>query len=179
MAGIVAQNYGDALFELAQECGKTKEFKEVLTALGETLSSNEELQLFLKHPKIAKEEKKKVLKEILKQEDPYLVHFVMLLIDKSRFSHFSDIVKVFEQHYHVLHHIEVAYVQSARALSKDDLQDLRAMLEQHTGKTIEMRTSIHPELIAGVRIKIKDEVLDNSAAKRLEKMKERVINTTL
>lgn len=179
MAGLVAQNYGDALFELAQECGKTKEYKEVLTALEETLSSNEELKLFLKHPKIAKEEKKNVLKEILKQEDPYLIHFVLLLIDKSRFSHFSDIVKVFEQRYHVLHDIEVAYVQSARELSTDELQDLRVMLEKHTGKTIEMRTSVHPELIAGVRIKIKDEVLDNSAAKRLEKMKERVINTTL
>ena len=179
MAGLVAQNYAEALFELANECGKADHFKEALCALDETVNNNVELKQFLKHTKIEKKEKKTVLCQIMGQEDPYLLHFISLLIDKSRFAHFSEIVKVFIKKYNALHDIEVAYVQSARALSDEEKDALQKMLEKHTGKTIEMKTSIHKELIAGVRIKINDEVLDNSAAKRLEKMKESVINTTL
>ena len=175
MAGIVAQNYGEALFELAQESGREDRFKKELCELEELLASNVDLNLFLKHPKIGKE----VLIKIMNDADPYLKNFVQLLIDKSRFSHFNDIVKVFVKRYNELRHIEVAYVQSASQLSQEELNALRSMLEKHSGKSVEMKVSVHKELIAGLRIKIKDEVLDNSAARRLEKMKETVMKTTL
>ena len=95
MAGIVAQNYGEALFELAQESGREDRFKKELCELEELLASNVDLNLFLKHPKIGKEAKKEVLIKIMNDADPYLKNFVQLLIDKSRFSHFNEIVKVF------------------------------------------------------------------------------------
>ena len=179
MAGIVARTYGEALSELAQESGREDRFKKELWELEELLASNVDLNLFLKHPKIGKEAKKEVLIKIMNDADPYLKNFVQLLIDKSRFSHFNDIVKVFVKRYNELRHIEVAYVQSASQLSQEELNALRSMLEKHSGKSVEMKVSVHKELIAGLRIKIKDEVLDNSAARRLEKMKETVMKTTL
>ena len=46
MAGIVAQNYGEALFELAQESGREDRFKKELCELEELLASNVDLNLF-------------------------------------------------------------------------------------------------------------------------------------
>mgnify|MGYP002514669586 CR=1 FL=1 len=46
------------------------------------------------------------------------------------------------------------------------------MLEKRTNKKIELRCKVNEDLIAGIRIKINDDILDNSAAAHLSRMKE-------
>ena len=53
------------------------------------------------------------------------------------------------------------------------------MLEKRTNKKIELRCKVNEDLIAGIRIKINDDILDNSAAAHLSRMKEQVMKTTL
>lgn len=179
MAGLVATNYGDALFVLAKESEKLDVFYEQLGQMSEVLTSHQELASILKHPKLAKVNKKKLLLEIFKGMDTYLLNFTQLLIDKSRFAHFNDIVKVYIEKYNTENNIEVAYVQSAKQLSDTQIDDIKAMLEKHCKSNIVMNVSVNPSLLAGLRIKVKGKILDNTAATRLMKMKENVLKSTL
>lgn len=179
MAGLVATNYGDALFVLAKESDKLDIFRDELKEMSEVLSSHQELASILKHPKLDKVDKKKLLLDIFKGMDTYLLNFTQLLIDKSRFAHFNDIVKVYISKYNVENNIEIAYVQSAKELGAEQIKEIKTMLEKRCESKIEMKISINPSLLAGVRIKVKDDVLDNSAATRLMKMKESVLKSTL
>ncbi len=179
MAGVVATNYGEALFSLAMEENRLDAIKESLLLIDETIKANKELSLVLKHPKIEKEDKKEVLLKIFSDADSYVKNFMRLLVDKNRFGQFSEMVKVYVHLYNEHHQIEVAYVESATKLSDQQLADMQVMLEKKLSKKVEMKVSVNENLIAGVRVKIKDEILDNSAASRLERMKKEVVNTTL
>lgn len=178
MAGLVAKNYSEALFELAKEEKKLDSFKNDLLMMDEVLSSSEELKKVMKHPKISKQDKKEILEKIFTEVDVYVRNFAKLLIDKSRFSHFHEICKSFVALYNEFNNIEIAYIQSAKALDENQVERIQKMLEKKTGKTIEIKTSINEGLLAGIRIRIKDEILDNSAATRLERMKENVVKTS-
>lgn len=179
MASVVATNYGEALFSLAQEENRLDAVKKDLLLIQETLVDNQDLSLVLKHPKIEKEDKKELLLKIFLGVDPFVKNFIRLLVDKNRFSQFHEICKVYVSLYNEFHGIEVAYVESANALSDKQLNDMKAMLEKKLAKKVEMKVSINEDLIAGVRVKIKDEILDNSAASKLERMRKEVVKTTL
>lgn len=179
MAGIVAVNYSDALFALAQEENKMEAFKESLVTMDQTFMTMKELSNVMKHPKISKEDKKKLIDDIFGECDDYVRNFAKLLIDKSRFGNFHDICSSFVALYNDFHHIEVAYIQSAVALNEDQKIRLQQMLEKKTGKHVEMHLRVNEELLAGIKVKMKDEILDNSAATRLEKMKKQVAKASL
>ena len=53
------------------------------------------------------------------------------------------------------------------------------MLEQKMNQKVECRWSVDKALLAGLRIKINDQILDNSAANRLARLREEVVNTAL
>lgn len=178
MAGIVAKNYAEALFELAKEENKLDSFKEDLLMMDNVLSGSTELKQVMRHPKVNKQDKKEILDKIFSDVDEYVKNFAKLLIDKSRFGHFHDICKGFINLYNELNNIEVAYVQSATVLDEEQIAKMKTMLERKTGKAIEIKASVNEDLLAGVRIRIKDEILDNSAATRLERMKEKVVKTS-
>lgn len=179
MAGVVATSYSEALFTLALEENKLGVFCEDLKTIVEILNDNKELKAIMKHPKIGKNDKKEVLSKVFAGADPYVLNFMKLMVDKSRFSHFEETCKVFLKMYNEHEGIAVAYVQSAVALSEEEKEAIQKMLEKRTNKKIEMRCKVNEDLIAGLRIKIDDDILDNSAATQLAKMKNQVIKTTL
>ncbi len=69
----------------------------------------------------------------------------------------------------------VAEVRSATELGSDERSRLGAALGQITGRTVEVRVTVDPTLIAGFVATIGDTVVDASAAHRLALLKERLI----
>ena len=64
MAKLISKTYGGALFELAVEENKVDSFMEEIQALQQILAENKELQSLMNHPKIIKEEKLQVIRNI-------------------------------------------------------------------------------------------------------------------
>ncbi len=179
MASIVAKNYSEALFELAQEENKLELMKEELMQIDQVIKAHPELQKVLRHPSIEKKDKKEMLLNIFQEMDIHVSSFIRLLIDKNRFMNFSDIVREFENQYNEANNIQIAYVYSATTLDGDELTRLQAMLETKTKKTIQLVCKIEETLIAGVKVKINDDIYDNSIATKLNKMKEAVIKSAV
>ena len=103
-----------------------------------------------------------------------VMNFMKLLIDKGRFVSFFQIVKAFVKAYNEEYRIAVALVRSAQELDEKQCAALKALLEQKLSKTVELQVLVDPSLLAGIRVKVDDLVIDNSAAMRLNKMKESV-----
>ena len=64
MAKLVSKTYGDALFELALEENQLDSLFEEVKTVSDILSENQELTQLMSHPKIVKEEKIQIVKEI-------------------------------------------------------------------------------------------------------------------
>lgn len=175
MAGIAAAAYADAIFSLAQEEHKLDVFGEQLALVGAGLRENEAFARLLAHPKISKEQKKDMLEQVYASAlEPLVLNFLRLLVDKGRMGSFSAVCKAYHERYNEAMGIAVAYVKSAVALREEEKDRLRRMLEEKTGKRIELVLREDPSLIAGIRVKIGDQTLDNSVQMRMDRMKARV-----
>lgn len=173
MAGIAAKSYSDALFALAQEEQKLDTFKADVCMMDEQLKAYPDFMRVLTHPKIHKEEKKQTLASVFGSEvDHMVLNFAKLLIDKSRFQSFHDITREFVKQYNKVNNIEVAHVRTAKKLEDAEIKRLKSMLEEKLSKTVELHIQEDPDLLAGLRIKINDMVLDNTARSRMDNLKQ-------
>lgn len=172
MAGIAARSYSDALFELASEEKKLDLTREQLCFVDDQIQGNHEFLCFMTHPKIYKDEKKQTIHTVFgKQVDRMVLNFLKLLVDKGRFYDLHEITKEFMNHYRKEMNIVVAEVHSARELSDEECRRISDMLEKKLNQRVELHTRVDRELIAGVRIKVNDLVLDHTASNKIEHLK--------
>ena len=86
MAKLVSTTYGDALFELGLEQGNLDLLYEEAGGLQKTFSDNDELLKLLNHPKIIKEEKQKILKNVFSgRVSPDMEGFLHIIVEKDRY----------------------------------------------------------------------------------------------
>lgn len=168
----LALSYSDALYEIAVEENKSADYLKQLQLIQEQLEIHQAFFRILKHPKIAKEQKKQSVEDVFGKEiDHTVLNFLKLLIDKGRFQEIAEITKEFAKRYRNENNIVVAYVKSAQALSAEEQKRLCDMLEKKLSKQVELNLSIDKELLAGMRIKLNDLVLDYTALGHLEHLK--------
>ncbi|EKU71006.1 F0F1 ATP synthase subunit delta [Selenomonas sp. F0473] len=167
----LARKYARAIFELACEENKLKEFGEDIAQVQRLYTDCPELKSYLGNPNFRPEDKKSLLKEIFAGGiQPHVLNFLLLLVDKRRMHVFDAISAIFVQLSNEKLGIAVADVTAAEELDETQLAELRAKLEQVTGKQISLRRHRDPSLIGGVVVRIGDRRIDGSIKGRLEAM---------
>ena len=63
-------------------------------------------------------------------------------------------------------------MKSAASLSEEEVARLKATLEKKLNKKVDFVLSVDSDLIAGIRMKINDQIIDNSARGKLERLKD-------
>ncbi|KCY40396.1 ATP synthase F1, delta subunit, partial [Acinetobacter baumannii 1288284] len=66
-------------------------------------------------------------------------------------------------------------IESAFPLTAEQEQLLKSALEKRFNSTVTVSVEVKPELIAGVVIRAGDQVIDDSALNKLEKMRTRLL----
>lgn len=171
------QPYAQALFEVAQEAHKEKEFKEGLKELASIWQSEPDFVKALAHPKIKKQEKKDWLVALFKDKiDPVLLNTLLVFNEHGVVSMMDSIYDEYLSCFRKANNIEIVKVETAAQLDTKQIQSLKEMLETKLAKTIELDIKVCPELIAGLRVQASDLVLDNSVLSRLEAIQEKINN---
>ena len=177
MAKLVAGTYGEALFSLACEENKVDSLYDEVLALEDILEQNPDLTALMNHPKVTKEEKQKVIKEVFEgRASGELTGFLNLLLQKDRYSELPAILKFFESRVKEHKGIGVAYVTSAVELSAARKKEIEAKLLSTTSyRSMEMNFTVDESLIGGLVIRIGDRVVDSSIKTKLEGLKRELI----
>ena len=167
--------FATALYELGQETNKTALFMDELKQLSDVWMSEKEFVLALNHPKITTVEKKEWITSLFKGKiDAVLLQFLLVLTEHGVIANVSDIYLAFVNCYRVDQNIEEVTVETAYALDESRIQSLKEMLEKKLNKKIELVIKEDASLIAGLRVRAQDVVLDNTLVSRLERMKEQL-----
>ena len=154
-------------------------YKEQLNVVADSVKKDDEFRAVMAHPKISKEEKKGMLETIYgKQIDHMLLNFLKLLIDKGRFAKIEEIRREYNKAYNDFNNIQVVHVKSATPLQKEEIAKLKETLEKKLQKKVDFVLSTDKDLIAGIRIKINDQIIDNTALGRLQRLKRTVLNVS-
>ena len=168
----VGEPYAQALMSLAEQNDLTNQFGDTFRSLSSLLSESREFRDFVLNPVVKGEDKKAVLKQVLGNDaNPYLVNFMMLLVDKRRIVFLEPIVEQYLSLLRKLNQTVLAEVISATELSDEQKQNVigkvKSLTEAHD---VELKTSVDPDLIGGVIIKVGSKVIDASISGQLRRI---------
>jgi F-type H+-transporting ATPase subunit delta len=181
MARLVSTTYGDALFELAKEQDKIDDLAKEVKVVQTVLAQNPEFSKLMNHPKVGKDEKLQVVKEVFDTRvDNELVGFLRLVVEKDRYMEIDAILSYFADRVKEEKGIGVAYVTSAVKLSEIQKKLVEEKLIETTSyKEMEMNFTIDESLIGGLVIRIGDKVVDSSIKSKLSELTKQLMNIQL
>lgn len=174
----IARRYARALFQLAKEQGSLDTVASDLQLISRFLE-DPDLKDLLGHQRVSSRRKKEMVRALWeKYVSTTVLAFVELLVDKHRERYLDAIIEVFADLLRAERNIAVAEIKTAFPLDPDAKERVRQVLEEHFKKKIELKVSVHPELIGGLVIKVGDRVIDGSVSKRLALMEARLADRT-
>lgn len=181
MAKLISKTYGDALFTLAIEENKVDELLQEIEQLMDILKKEEDFSKLMNHPRVSAEEKTALVKEIFTGRiSSELVGFLTLVVAKGRYSSINEILQYFLDSAKEWKGIGVAYVTTPLPLKEEQKTAVMEKLLATTQyREMEMHYAIDQELIGGMRIRIKDRVVDSSIQTKILKMQQNLMQIQL
>ncbi len=168
----IAEPYAQALMSVAQSHNLTEEFGESFRALESLLEQSQDFRDFVMNPIINSESKKSVLRQVMGDDtNPYLINFLMLLVDKRRIIFLEQIAGQYLEQLRKLNQTVLAEVTAARELSEAQTQAIIDRVKSMSNaRDVEIKTSINPDIIGGVIIKVGSQVIDASLKGQLRRI---------
>ncbi len=172
IAGEIIEPYASALMSLAQSRNLTEEFGNEIRSLLELLENSAELKNFLDNPVIKPQDKKAVLQRITgDQVNPLLRNFLMLLVDRGRILFLQGIGQQYLVLLRKLNQTVLAEITSAHPLTEAQQNTLTEKVKAMTNaRSVEVSTTIDPDLLGGVIIKVGSRVVDASLRGQLRRI---------
>lgn len=175
-----AQVYGQALYELAKDEGRSEEIYHQLGVLSESFRQEPDYLKLLSEPIVSKRERCQLLDEAFRDRtDPYLLNFLKILTEKGHILKFAGCRDAYEDLYFRDHNILSVTVTTAVALDAGQRQRLSDKLSTLTGKTIRLTEQVQPSLLGGVRLDYDGKRLDDTLSHRLSALGDLLKNSVL
>lgn len=143
-----------------------------------TLLENKNLLNLFKSPVVQGDKKTNVVKKIFGNIfNPITISFIEIIIRKRREMFLPAVANSFIAQYRNLNGITEAVVKTAIPLDDKKKELIISHLATQTGKKIELKQSVDPNLIGGMIVQIGDKLYDASVAGKLKKAKKELLNT--
>jgi len=174
----ISRRYATALADVVISSGETESVKGELLSWEQLIGSSADLQNAFGNPSIAHSSKEKVLEGLLAKTRPSRTtsNFLRVLLRNGRLTELRQINQRFAAVVEERSGRTVAQVTSARELSAEQQNELKANLENLTRKQVKLDFTIDPDLIGGVVTRIGSTIYDGSVKTQLENLKEELVN---
>jgi len=174
---VAQRMYARALFEAAQEAGRTDAVSADLGALAGAMDEVPELRAFLRNPQIDPAGKSDVLGELTAGGDELVHNFVRLVAEKGRAGELPEISRELDALVaRAQNRLEVE-LTTAHELSDAEASSIVAAIEKASGRTVEATRGVDPSLIGGIVLQIGSHRADGSVRGRLERLRHELATT--
>lgn len=166
------KRYALALYQLAEEKDKVKEYLEELEQIVQLVKSQPKLLEVIEHPEVSTSAKEEIFTNIFKgnvSED--IFSFLVLLIKKGRISQLEGNCREFENIYLEKNNTVIAKVKTVVDLNEEEKKALIEKLEKKLDKKVLIKSEIDPSIIGGVYVNVNNEVIDGTIKSKLSEMR--------
>jgi len=165
--------YANALADIALEQGAAEPVLKQLSEFGAAFAESAELRTFLAAPGVTREAKHAVIEQLAARMGASKIvrNFLFVMVDNQRAPLLPDILTAFQQVVRRRQGVAEADVSSAVKLSEAQKAQLLLTLESLTGKKIQAKYALEPELLGGAVVRIGDTIYDGSLRSRLNEMR--------
>lgn len=173
MQTSVLRNYALAFYEEVAAEGQVPAILADLDTLVAALQQAPESLRLAEHPGLPLEDKLRVLLAPLGDAPPVLLQrFLALLLERHRFADLPELAKLLRALQQEREGRQPVRVEAAAPLSEEQVVRLENALQRLLGRPVHVEQEVVPDLIAGLRLHVNNDVLDESLAGRLERMRE-------
>lgn len=171
----VTVRYAKAIIDLASEKGILDKVDQNLRLLYAALNDYVGFRDFVMKPVIKNRSKIEKLNELFKAEfEPLTMSFIQLIFENNRESFLLDIVRNAIDLSRKVNNIIIAELVVAQELDPALVDKLKSQFEQKMNSTIELTTSVDPDLIGGFTFTIDGEQYNVSVANRLKTIRKQL-----
>ncbi len=163
--------YAGAVFAVAEDSGQLSDISQHLNLLLVSYKTSPDLRLFLQSRRIPLENKSKILKVVLENVlSEFAFELLVQLLDDGQIQLLEEIIK------RVLFLIDNksgatnVTVTTSSLLNENEFDELVTGLEKKLKKKIEMESVVDAKIIAGVKFRIGNTIIDGSISTRLQKL---------
>lgn len=170
----IAHVYARSLFEVAREQGNLDAVSEGLGQVDDAFAASEDLRVFFYSPYFSSGEKRDALPRLVVDGEPTLVNLLDLLIENHRLPVLPRLRRVFDGMFREERKLLPVTITSAVPLDSQAAQNIGDEIGRRTGRTIELTTTVDPDLIGGLTLRVGNQILDASIRNRLESLRRTV-----
>lgn len=173
MARTASRRYAEAIVSLARESRSFEAWDEALGRLALAFE-NPQAKSILLNPGVPDGEKRATMDEIVGDTFPAAINLIQVLIAHRRVKEIPAIYQHFTEAWLAEQGLAVAYVTTAEPVSPEDERAIRTQLAKLTGKQIELRLLIDPDIIGGIVARVGDSLYDGSVRTKLRALRLRL-----
>jgi F-type H+-transporting ATPase subunit delta len=172
----VARRYAAALADVVTSRGEAREVQQELASWVEMARSNNQLPEVFRHPTVPYEQKRRLLETLITKTRvrQTTANFLRVLLQNQRLGDLDEISRQFAQEMDRRSAVVTAEVTTARPMTAEAQESLRAKLGGLTGRNVRLQFAVDESLIGGVVTRIGSTVYDGSVRGQLQQVKQRM-----
>ena len=177
LKGAIARRYAEAMFDLGRKQNKLDQTLEDVRQIAQVFA-HRTLSYLLQEPKISAQRKEKAVRQALEGKVlPTSLNLALLVIQRGLIEVMPNIARELEQLVLNYKNQAVAKVTTATKIDDAQLALIKKALEQRTGKTILVESSVQPDILGGVIARVGDQVIDGSIRNRLNALRQQLLTS--
>ena len=168
----LAGRYASALFDLARNARQIESVGNSLDALGQALLDSKDFNELITSPLVSREAAGKSFAALAPDLgiDPITTNFLGVLARNGRKGELRNVIRAFRRLASEHRGEATAEVVTARPLNDDQLSALRQQLRGRAGRDVNIDTSVDPDILGGIVVKLGSQRIDASIRTKLNRL---------
>ena len=137
-----------------------------------TIQESADLKNSLENPSVKEEDKAAIVAKVFGKVSTNALNLLKLCVQKRRSDILADLADHYETAFLNQQGIELASFESATSVSDSEVAEIKAQLERIFDKSIQVQNKENPDLIAGLKIKVSNKVIDYSLKTKIKKLRQ-------
>lgn len=173
---VIASRYAESLFDLALDENKIDTYNTDVECIYNIFNENPSFVDFFSHILVNEQDKFDLVdKAFSNQVDSYVLNFIKLLVKKKRIRYINDICLAFKDLSNDHFGIEEGVIFSPYPLLDEQVAELESTLSAKENKKIILRVVEDKSLIGGIKVQLKNRIIDSTVKNKLETLKKELI----
>jgi F-type H+-transporting ATPase subunit delta len=170
----IAVVYARSLFEVAKENDKIDVVREQIGQFADALADERNLEVFFFSPYFSTQEKIEGLRKAISDADPIVLNFLELLVENHRMPTLFRVRRAYERLWERENQLLPVQIISAVELDDAVVKKIEERIADQTGQKIQTQTTVDPDVLGGLVVRVGNTVLDASVRHRLEQLRKEV-----
>ncbi|MEM6345800.1 MAG: ATP synthase F1 subunit delta [Bacteroidota bacterium] len=162
----IGYRYAKSVYSLADERKETEAVRDDMQLITDTVSQSRDLLILLQSPLVATSKKQAIISAVFGKElkTEVVKNLLEIVTRKGREQFIPNIASAFLALYDQEHKILRGMLTSATDMDDTVIAEIKKIMEERSGQTLEIEHAIDEDLIGGFTLKVGDNLFDGSIA---------------